>query len=665
MKTSVDNIDFSVYNLSNLTKKKPEIKKNKVRDFLLEQNVEDNIRLLQLCSDYWSALQDFRDRRERSRKYLRGDQWHETIEDPDNPGTYITEEEYIKNQGKIPFKQNIIRQLVKNVVGQYRINPTQSMVITRNRENQEEGEMMSQVLRAAKDLNRCSKLDTRNWEEFILSGLPLQKIGFKFWDDRDQEDLYIENINNNRIFFNSDVADVRLHDLNLIGEIRDVDVDDIISAFAQNESEAQLIKDWYNDKNPDNITSLQEALSADRIENLDFLISEQDKARLIEVWQLKSEWRLYFHDYMTAEVGFTDKSKEELQLINAARIAKAIEQNIPEEEVPLIEFWDKLDRFWYVKFLTPFGHCLYEGETPYLHKSHPYVMLAYPMLDGEVWGMVEDIIDQQRYINRLISLMDFIMGSSAKGVLLVPEDAIPDDMNIDDFVDEWTKFNGVIKFKAKQGIQIPQQISSKAVNIGAMDMLSLQMKLVQDIAGVSSAIQGQQAKSGTPSSLYAQEAQNSGINLKDYIDEYGEFKRDRDLKALKVILQYYNDKRTITVPGTRQAFVHYDPDKIKELEFDIVVSQSTDTPVYRQLVDDTLFQLLQAQFIDIKMYLENSSLPFADKLLNDINQRQAENQNQVSPELLQQMSEAGKQIPQNEKSQQLLQRLLGNGEKAA
>lgn len=151
-------IDFKTYNLSNLTKKKKKINKQKVREYLLNQDTTDNMRLLQICNDYWSSLQDFRDRRERSRKYLRGDQWHEEMTDPDDSTSTITEEDYIKNQGKIPFKQNIIRQLVKNLLGQYRSNPTQSMVITRNREDQMEGEMMSQVLRAAKDLNRCSNL---------------------------------------------------------------------------------------------------------------------------------------------------------------------------------------------------------------------------------------------------------------------------------------------------------------------------------------------------------------------------------------------------------------------------------------------------------------------------------------------------------------------------
>jgi len=668
MRTDVEGIDFKILNLKNLTKgKKAKIKDYKVREIFVNQDTTENNQILQTAADYWCSLQDFRDRRERARKYYRGDQWYEKMEDPDNPGETITEEQYIKNQGKIPFKQNIIRQLVKNVIGQYALNPTDSMVITRNRETQSEGEMMSQVLRSAKDLNRTDKLDTRNWEEFMISGLPAQKVGYKFWQERDREDLFIQNINPSRFFFNSDISDVRLIDINFIGEIKDVDIDELISAFAQNEGEAEVIRGWYQNKDRMNTIIDYNGLSPERIEHLDFYIADGEKARLIEVWDLRSEFRLYYHDYISGDAGFTKRTEKEITLINQARIQAAAQQGMPQDEVPLIDFWQKLDRFWYVKFLTPFGNVLYEGETPYTHKSHPYSFLAYPLLDGEVWGLVEDIIDQQRYINRLISLIDFIMGSSAKGVLLVPEEGIPDDMDIDDYAEEWTKFNGVIKFKSKPGVQLPKQISTAATNIGAMDMLSLQMKLVQDISGVSSAIQGQTPKSGTPSSLYAQEAQNSSINIKDYMDEYSEYKRDRDLKALKVIMQYYGEERVITVPGTRNASVQYDPKKIENLEFDIVVSQSQDTPVYRQLVDDTLFKLLESQMIDLGMYLENSSLPFADNLLQQIKQRQEnvqsgqEGAQGVDPALLEQISQGQQQIPEGDANQQAVVNKLLEG----
>jgi hypothetical protein len=101
------------------------------------------------------------------------------------------------------------------------------------------------------------------------------------------------------------------------------------------------------------------------------------------------------------------------------------------------------------------------------------------------------------------------------------------------------------------------------------------------------------------------------------------YKQKRDLKALKVIVQYYNDKRYLSVNGRsiNEDSKIYDPDIVRDLDFDVVVSQGMDTPVYRQLIDETLMKLLEGQMIDIEMFLEHTSLPFADKLLSAIRQR--------------------------------------------
>jgi len=160
-------------------------------------------------------------------------------------------------------------------------------------------------------------------------------------------------------------------------------------------------------------------------------------------------------------------------------------------KVPLIEYNRSYEVYWYVKYLSWQGYVLNEFETPYEYKSHPFSLLLYPLVDGEVWGFVEDIIDQQRYINRLITLLDFIIGSSSKGVLLVPEDSISDDFDINSIAQEWTKFNGVIKIKLKNGAAPPIQMATKSTNIGINELLAYQLKFLSEVSGVSGAVQGQ------------------------------------------------------------------------------------------------------------------------------------------------------------------------------
>lgn len=657
MKLNYDGIDFSVMNTDNLA---PDLKQVKAITYQKQKStlkddsatMDENRKLLDECYQYWQALQDFRDRRKKNRLYYRGDQWHELIDDPDT-GETITEEEYIKNQGKIPFKQNMIRQVIKNVLGQYRMNPMKSMVIARLFGKGSESDMLTNALRSAQDLNKAPELDVRNFEEYLISGAIIGKVRYKYWKERNQEDVWIENVPPSRVFFNNGLSDIRMTELTRIGELIDDELDNIIGAFAASEKDEARIRQWYTHSMEQVPVVMGDTLSADYMEGIDFNMTyDTTKHRVIEVWYLKSEWRTYVHDMLDGSYNIVPYSVDEIARFNADRIAYAAQSGIPAEKVPIIHATRKYEQFWCFKYLTPWGHTLAEGETPYGHDSHPYAIALYPLLDGEVWGFVEDIIDQQRYINRLISLQDFIMGASAKGVLMVPEDAIPEDMTLDDYAEEWTKFNGVIKIKLKPGMQMPQQIMSRANLPGLWEMISMQMKLIQDIAGVHEALQGQAPKSGTPSSLYAQQAQHSLTNLKEYLEFFAFYKEQRDLKILKVLRQYYNEKRYFASSGssiTDQEKMVYDPERVRNLEVELKVAPSMDTPVYRQIIDDMLFQLLQAQMIDIGMFLENSSLPFADRLLEQIRQRQQEMQQgmmpgqPIDPALMQQVQQQAQQ----------------------
>jgi len=609
-------------------------KKQQVKSHLDDEDRDDNIKLLEDCANYWFSLLDFRDRRKKSRKYLRGDQWHELMTDPDDPTSTITEEEYIENQGKVPLKQNITRQLEKNLVGQFRANPFDSIIIARDREEAKISEMVTIAMKSIKSINKAKELDVRNFEEIVLSGMPIGKTTFRYWDNKNREDVFMENINPNRIFFNTDVSDVRMLDLNLIGEILDVNLGDVIASFAKTKADEEVIRGWYVDQDIDSIV-IPEGLSADRIDFTDFYISvDVHKCRVIEVWRKYHEWRLYVHDPLDASYEIVPMAmKDELNKANESRMQMAQENGIEDPESYLMQIEEKYEPYWMVKYLTPTGETLYSGETPYDHEEHPYTIQPYPMLDNEVWGLIEDVIDQQRYINRLITLMDFMMGSAAKGVLLIPDGSIPDDMTPDDVASEWSKFNGVLRLKMKAGVPVPQQIHANMANIGAKDMLALQLKFMQEIFGSSPAIQGQQAASGTPSSLYAQEAQNATLNSKDIMDHFAWYIENRDQKVLKLMLQYYTEERYINIAGTSysdEAKI-FKPDLVKDVDIDLEVTQGVDTPIYRQMIDDLLFKMLESNFVDVDTFLENTSLPFADKVLESIKSKRQQMQEGMAP----------------------------------
>ena len=114
-------------------------------------------------------------------------------------------------------------------------------------------------------------------------------------------------------------------------------------------------------------------------------------------------------------------------------------------------------------------------------------MKAYPFFDGEIHSFVNDMIDQQRYANRLITLYDWVMRASAKGVLLLPEGSVEPE-NLREVADQWSRFNGVIVYKPKAGVPDPRQVSGNAANIGITELLDIQLKMLEDVSGVNGAL---------------------------------------------------------------------------------------------------------------------------------------------------------------------------------
>jgi len=181
--------------------------------------------------------------------------------------------------------------------------------------------------------------------------------------------------------------------------------------------------------------------------------------------------------------------------------------------------------------------------------------------------------------------------------------------------------------------------------MGMSEMLALQLQLIQDISGVHGAIQGIAPQSGTPSSRFAQEAQNALLNTLDYMNTFNSFLARRNYKMLKIITQYYKEERYLSINGRTLSEDSrlYRPSMVKGIDFDIVISEGKNTPVYKQIIDDTLFQMLNAQFIDVEMYLEHVSLPFADALLADIRQKKEKlaqgEVGQLDPSMMQQVQQ--------------------------
>lgn len=579
---------------------------------------------------YWNQMADFRRERDRNKRYTYGKQWSDIV---CVDGKKMTEEEYIKKQGNLPLKNNLIRRLVRNVLGVYRSQSKEPVCTARDRDEQKLGETMSTILQCNMQLNRMGEVLARSMEEFLISAFVVHRKSYGWRNGK--EDCWTDYVQPNNFFIDNNMRDFRGWDVSMLGEVHDISFGQLCEQFAESAGDYQRLKDIYKwAANRNYLATFAERFGYSRLENYDFLLtSEPGRCRVIEVWRKEQKPRYRCHDYQNGDIFKIDVEDyiDEVERVNAERMRMGREAGMPDEEIPLIKAVWFMDDYWYFYYLSPFGDILKEGETPFDHGSHPYVFKAFPFIDGEIHSFVGDVIDQQRYTNRLITLYDWIMRSSAKGALLVPEDCL-EGIDIEQFTDSWTKFNGVIIYHPSKTGAIPQQVSSKSVNIGIQELLNLQLKFFEDISGVQGALQGKPGYSGESAAHFNAQTQNATMSLLDLLEAFSSFVIDGAYKDVKNMQQFYDQKRVFNIAGKSGAQVEYDPKKIRDVEFDLSITENTATPAYREMANDALMQLYQSQAITAEQLLENGHFPFADNLLQSIQANKEQMQRGQAPQ---------------------------------
>ena len=625
-----------------------------------------NVPLLERFHRAWENLSRFREERDRSLRYVYGDQWSDTIT---YKGRVITEKNYIQSNGNIPLVNNVMRGMVNSVTGIYAKQDTEPVCFARNREDQTVGNMMTTALQCNWQVNKMPILLLNIFEEFLISGAAITRETYEFRDDILDE--FTDSVNPYFMAWEGG-SDPRHTDVRMIGQMHDLDYNEMVATFVNEKTGISMeeLRNMYFGVDGRRIAEFNEPAlhqlnEKNSISNVSFYQSTDPyEYRVFEIWTKEVKPRIRCWDTNKGEYYKIERSqKKGIEAENKRRMEMGARFGMAAEDIPLIEMTDFVDVYWYFSFLTPSGHVLYEGETPYEHKSHPYTIKLYPFVNGEVHSFTSTFIDQQRYINRLITLNDFILRTSAKGVTLVPEDCIPDDMSPEEFAEKWTSVDGLIIYKPKTGSNLkPEIFHNNSTNIGINEMLQLQLGLIDRISNVTGALQGKQAASGTSAARYGMEAQNATTSLAAILKMFTSFTEDLAKKKVKTMQQYYEDGRFISTNTNSSDITQFDAVNARDVEYIISIRESAASPVYRMMTNDWLKELWAGSngLITVQDLLRYGDFPFADKLLQDIEERQKQvNQGNVPDEILSENLQ--QQIGANQNNVQAAQNLLMAG----
>lgn len=606
--------------------------------------------LLQRCWQAWNNLEAVRMTRDRAKRYCYGDQWGDTVRVYKNGYYYdMTEREYLKRKGSVPLSNNVMVSILNTLVGMYAKQGTEPVCFARTRSSQSLSDMMSATMQCNWQNTQMEDLLKHALEDYLIGGVMVCR---ETYEDRTQEieDSWTDYIEPNYVFWEGG-SDPRHLDLSLIGVLHDESVNDLYKKFAREEYGLSI--DDLNrifDIDPDN-SQTEGTMHNDTndLSNISFDIPSKrgHYVRVIEAWTTETKYRYQCYDPIATNesdayfrIECDDKVLiSELNAKNVERKKQYDLMGVPPEDRAYITAKKVADKYWYYTFMAPDGTVLCRGETPYDFKSHPFTVKFYPYVNGEIHPFMGNVIDQQRYINRLIIMNDMAIRSSAKGLMLVPTQVL-DGMTPDEFAEQATEYDGIMFYTPKATLpnSRPDVITSNAVNLGTNELLQIELNLMREVSNVSGALQGKTPTAGTSASRYAQESQNASTSLYSILKDMESFTECVAQKKCMMIKQYYENGRPIFNRDNTYP-MEYDRLAARDIMFKISIKNAAATATYQNNINDKLDRLLEMGAINIVQYLQNLNEPFADKLLQDV-------QSQVE-DLRAQQAEMGQQAPQN------------------
>lgn len=622
---------------------------------------EENTKLLEQCALMYASLASMRQERQINYDYFNGKQFNELIPNPNGCGS-ITEFKYIVDQGYIPLSINIILPKIKAIVGVYCDNAMEPYVVSRVREEQKLGELLTTTLNYAVNAKNIQRMYVDGYTEFNISAIPCFRTGYGWDKERKIQEVYAELMNVNDMFWDFNNNDSFFEHIHTIGCLHDMTLAEVLSEYAKSDTMAQKIMAAYQDVE----WQCPEAPEQFSDEHRDVFKSffepmHAGQCRVIEVWREESHAVYPCWDTGKGEsftLPCTAESKAWIESENNRRIMEVVEAGGYAENASLIEvgYVDeqtgehveyRVDTDWVVRYMTPQGYVLKTEVSPYLHGSHPFVIGGFPLLNGEIHSNVSDLRNSQRMINRLLSSAEYERMNRAKGAVWVNQEVLDrSNVSIDDFAKVYTNPKGVIGLRIKDGEKVYERMADHTGNADDNSKLEFYMNIANEVSGAHGSLRGERPTAGTPAALYAQETQNANNNIANGMEWYNALINRLNNKLMMLQLQYYDKRRFIEIAGSEYTheieYIINTPARQRQTLFDLQLIKSPQAGFAKIQREQMLQSLYEAGAIPAQIWLKNTTLNGADKILEDVEQYQQEQaEAQQNAAALQQAQQGG------------------------
>lgn len=586
------------------------------------------------CEQLWMNLSDFREQRKRGNRFYDGDQWGDIIE---VNGKQMTYREYLSQTGNVVIQTNQIKNRVDTITGLRVKERTDPVCEAIDHDEQPYGELVTEGVQANSDKNQLSELEIKWIKDLCNGGLA---VSYESYDDCSgptrRLDSWTQYMNPNRVFFDTDGVDPRFWDLSTIGCVRYATREEMCARFVKKPGDYDILEQLYPNQfttfKPERIGSIEDRFDDTRLVFMD--TTDPQRCYFCEVWTKETKPRIRLHDLNEGTEEIIDADDVQYRKLvkteNENRRALAAQKGWAPEDTPYIigdgfgnDEGEKngffMDTFWYCRFLAPDGTILWEGESPYSDRQHPFSLCIFSYIDGHIIGYNHDAIDHNMAINRAWITNEWLTRAQAKGVTVVPKSIVPDNVSFKDFAKSWTAIDDIVYIDVKPGQEhlMPKVFYGAAQNYDASRLIATIKDLMDSGSPVNGALQGKDPGRSTSGTLYAQMATNASTPVAAFMEQFRNFVRQILTKKMKNIVQFYDADRWAKIVGRIDSLTDFsiiNLNEVGDIEYDLRLMESANSLEAREMQEQDLLNLLTMGVINGDEYTKLSKKAYIKKL---------------------------------------------------
>jgi len=512
--------------------------------------------------------------------FVRGEQWT-----PEEKAAHLA-------QRRIPFVFNEILPKVRHLMGVYLATITDVRPVPREPADEYYVNAAEQLLRWFEQINNLSAIEYQVFWDMIVRGIGATQIR---WVPTDVLGGYpaLERIPPGQLLWDPRAMDISLSDARWMCRVIPIDRLGALELYPEYKEaveraarfpSALIYRQWLPE-----LVKMYPARTTTPDRDLVVIVEHYEKLR-VPVWIVVDEV-----SGNTTEFDSEREAREYREGLLGGYLAEGNWQAVLGEEPedvlqpPVVIVQQQRVSVWQSIIIG--DQLVHHSETEL--PDFPY-QVGFGFFDnGRFWGYVEQLMDPQRFFNRMISQWDNILGRSQKQLATVVEEMLKPGWTAADVARERSKTAPVIPVLSHEAIQFhPNQ--GAIPDFAALAQLML-ARLV-DYAGGPNVL-GQQISAAESGMAVRERAQLGGLGQLPLFENLRQWRRKVSYFALWMMQNYLSPGMTLRVINSPTETVFFKLrkdtlDTIREIQFDIEVEST----VHSTTIYEREFQLLSQYF---------------------------------------------------------------------